>query len=149
MVWVVVHGILINFYVLMWKFCTLLVIFFGRIADFINFEADDDDRYVIIDDCDPEAQTVGDNEFIDDETHIDNNFEDYYAINNVCRSVKDAIQDSFLDSDSSGPLLQHEVNIYCHDNYDPSSEQSNEFRDSAKRIEEFKHTLLYPHCLEN
>ena len=92
---------------------------FGRMGDFINFEADDKDSGIIIDDCDPEAQTVSDNEFIDDETQIDNNIEDYYAFTNVCRSVKDAMQDSFLELDSSESLLQHEVNNYCHNNYDP------------------------------
>ena len=85
----------------MWKFWTLLVRFFSRIADFINFEADDDnDGDVVIDDCDPEAETVSDNEFIDDETQVDENIEDYYAFNNVCRSAKDAMQDSFLELDS-------------------------------------------------
>ena len=66
------------------KFWTLLVIFFGRMTDFINYEADDDD--VVIDDCEPEAQTVSDNEFIDDEFQIYINIEDYYACTNVCRS---------------------------------------------------------------
>ena len=37
----------------------------------------------------------------------------------------------------------------CDDNYDPDSEQTGEFRDSAKQIEEFKHTLLCLHGLEN
>ena len=101
MVWLVVHDILINFYMSMWKFWTLLVRFFSRIADFINFEADDNnDGDVAIDDCDPEAETVSDNEFIDDETQVDENIEDYYAFTNVCRSAKDAMQDSFLELDS-------------------------------------------------
>ena len=38
---------------------------------------------------------------------------------------------------------------YGNDNYDPNSEQINEFQDSAKRTEEFMHTLLCPHGLEN
>ena len=41
MEWLVVHGILIDFYTSMWKFWTLLVIFFGKMADFNNFEVDD------------------------------------------------------------------------------------------------------------
>ena len=66
-------------------------------ADFINFEADDNDEGdVVIDICDPEAQIVNDNEFIDDETQIDENIKDYYALTNVCRKVEDAMQDSFL-----------------------------------------------------
>ena len=44
---------------------------------------------------------------------------------------------------------QHEVNNYCNDNYDPSSEQIGKLRDSAKWIEEFKCTLLSPHSLGN
>ena len=55
-------------------------------ADFINFQGDDDEGDVIIDESDPETHTVSDNEFIDDETQIDENIEDY-AFTNVCRSV--------------------------------------------------------------
>ena len=79
----------------MQKFWNLLVRFFGRIANFINFEADDNNEGdVVIGECDPEAQTVSENEFIDDETQIDESIEDYYAVTNVCRSDKDAMQDS-------------------------------------------------------
>ena len=66
-------------------------------ADFINFEADDNDEGdVVIDKCDPEAQIVNDNEFIDDETQIDEDIKDYYALTNVCRKVEGAMQDYFL-----------------------------------------------------
>ena len=41
------------------------------------------------------------------------------------------------------------MNNYCNDNYDPDSKQIDEFRDSAKRVEEFMCTLLCPHGLEN
>ena len=59
----------------------------SKMTDFINFEADDvDDDF--IDGC--ELQTVSDNEFIDDETQIDNNLEDYYAFTNVFRSAGNA-----------------------------------------------------------
>ena len=74
----------------------LLVIFFGKIADFINFDADDVDDGGI-NKCGPAAQTVSDNEFIDDEIQIDKNI-DYYAFTNVCGSVQDAMQGSFLES---------------------------------------------------
>ena len=43
----------------------------------------------------------------------------------------------------------HEVNNYCNDNFDPDSEQIGEFRDSAKRVEEFMRTVLCPHGLEH
>ena len=70
-------------------------------ADFINFEAveddADDDVIMEVEECDP-AQTVSDNKPIDDETQIDENIEDYYAFTNVSRSVADAMQDSFLES---------------------------------------------------
>ena len=106
--------------------------------DFINFEAVEDDVDKEVGECEP-PQTVTDSKFIDDEIQIDENIEDYYAFTNVCRSVEDAKQDYFLETDSSES--QHEVNKYCIDNYNPNSEQINKFRDSAKRIEEFKHTL--------
>ena len=63
----------------MGKFWTLLVRLFGKMADFIKFEADDVNGDVI-DNCDQAAQTVSDKEFIDDETQIDDNMEDYYAL---------------------------------------------------------------------
>ena len=63
------------------------------------------------DKCEP-TQTVSDNEFIDNGSQIDEDTEDYYAFANVGRSIEDAIQDSFLESDSS-ESHHHEVNIYC------------------------------------
>ena len=62
------------------------------------------------------------------ETEIDNNVEDYYVFTNVCRSVEDAMQDSFLELDSS-ECQPNEVSNYCNDNHNPNSD---EFRDSAK-----------------
>ena len=77
MIWLIVPAILIDFYTSMWKVWPLLIIYFGRIADFINFEADENnDGDVVIDKCDPGAQTVSDNKFINDETEIDENIED-------------------------------------------------------------------------
>ena len=55
---------LIDFYTPMWKFWTLLVRFFGRMADFINFQGDDDEGDVIIDESDPETHTVSDNNLL-------------------------------------------------------------------------------------
>ena len=71
----------------MGEFWTLLVRLFGKMAGFIKFEADDVNGDVI-DNCDQAAQTVSDKEFIDDETQIDDNMEDYYAFTNACRSVE-------------------------------------------------------------
>ena len=146
MAWLVVHGILTDFHSSVWKFWTLLVRFLDKLADFINFEADDADSDVI-DECDLTAETVSDDEFIDDETQIDENIADYYyAFTNVSGRVEDAMQDFFLELDSS---KSHEVNNYCNDNYDPDSEQTDEVRDSAKQVEEFVCILLCPRCLEN
>ena len=38
---------------------------------------------------------------------------------------------------------------YSTHNYNPNSEQIDEFRDSAKLMEKLMHTLLCPHSLEN
>ena len=118
--------------------------------DFINLEAvqdDVDDVIMEFDEYEP-VQTVSDNEFIDDETQTDENTEDYYAFANVSRSAEDVMQDSFRELNSS-ESHHHEVNNYCDDNYDPDSEQIYELRDSAKRIDEFKCTLLCLHGLVN
>ena len=85
----------------------------------------------------------------DDETQIDEYVEDYYTLVHVIRSVEDAMQGSFLESDSSES--HHQVNHCCGNNYilNMNSEQIDEFRDSAKQIEEFKCTLLCPRGLVN
>ena len=83
-----------------------LVRLFAKMADFINFEADVIHGDVI-DNRDSAMQTVDDDEFIDDETQIDESIEDYYAFTNVCRSVENGKQNSFLESDSRE---SHEVN---------------------------------------
>ena len=49
------------------------------------------------------------------------------------------MQDSFIDFDYS-----QEANNYCPDGYDPTEEIIDEFNDSAKKIKDFKHTLLIP-----
>ena len=83
--------------------------------DFINFEAVQDginDAIMKVE----LPETVSDNGFIDDETQIDENLEDYYAFINVNRSVEDALHNPFLESESiESP---DEVNNYCNDNYD-------------------------------
>ena len=74
-------------------------------SNFIDFEAaaaaDDND----IVDNEPAAAASSDiDDFIDDETQIDDNLEDYYVFTKVSRSVEDAMQDSFLDLDSGKSL---------------------------------------------
>ena len=61
--------------------------------DFNDFEANVDD---IVDNDNDEVQepASGDSvidDFIDDETQIDDNLEDYFAFTNVSRSVEDAM----------------------------------------------------------
>ena len=107
----------------------MLVRFFRKMADFIDFKADDVDGNVI-DKFDLAAQTVSNNEFIDGETQVAKNIENYCAFANVSRSVEDAMQDSLLEWDNSES--QHEMNNYCNDNYDPNSEQYDKFKNSAK-----------------
>ena len=59
----------------MLRFWTLLIRFFCKMADFIDFETvqdDVDDAIMEVDECEP-ARAVSNNEFTDDETRIDKN----------------------------------------------------------------------------
>ena len=107
-------------------------------ADFVNFEPFTDSN---IDEIDVDEQNmsvnVSDVDFIDDENNFDKNVEDYYAFTNVNRSVEDAMQDSFIDFDYS-----QEANNYCPDDYNTNKEIIEKFKDSAKKVEDFKLTLL-------
>ena len=62
----------------------LVISYFGKMPDFVNFEAVDDSNVDGI--HDPEeilAESVSDVEFIDDENVYDENITDYYAFTNV------------------------------------------------------------------
>ena len=61
------------------------------------------------------------------------------------------MQDSFLDLDESLLPTEEvgEASNYCHDNYNPNKDEIDEFRDSARRVGEFKHALFGPQGLEN
>ena len=54
------------------------------------------------------------------------------------------MQDSFIDLDYS-----QEANSYCPDDYDPSEEIIDKFKESAKKVEDFKRTLLILQGFEN
>ena len=54
------------------------------------------------------------------------------------------MQDSFIDFDYS-----QEANNYCPDDYDLSQETIDEFKESAKKDQDFKSTLLILQGLEN
>ena len=110
-------------------------------SDFIDFEtAVDDDNF---DDNDAAAAVSSDNDnFINDETLIDDNLEDYYAFTNLSRSVKGAMQDSFLDPDCGESRTADgeaalETSNYCYNNCDPDKDEIDEFRDFARLVGEF------------
>ena len=54
------------------------------------------------------------------------------------------MQSSFIDFDYS-----QEVNNYCPDDYGPSDDVIDKFKDSSKKVNDFKNTVLIPHGLEN
>ena len=54
------------------------------------------------------------------------------------------MQDSFIAFDYS-----QEANNYCPEDYDPNNEIIVEFKDSAKKLDDFESTLLIPHGFEN
>ena len=113
-------------------------------AGFNDFEAaDDNDSY------DSNAETkldanISDVEFINDQNDFNESVETYYALTNVNRRLEDAMQDSFIDFDYS-----QEVNNYCPDDYDPSNDVIDKFKDSSKKVNEFRSTILITNVLEN
>ena len=126
-------------------------------SDFIDFEAaaaDDDDNIDWNEAAAAAAVSSYNDDFIDDEMQIDDNLEDCYAFTNVSRSVEDAMQDSFLNPDSGESLTAAEeaaleASNYCSDNYDPVEDGIDEFRDSRRRVGEFKRTFFCPQGIEN
>ena len=106
----------------------LVISYFGKMPDFVHFEAVDDSNVDGIHDTEEIlAESVSDVEFIDDENVYDENITDYYAFTNVSRNLDDAMQGSFIAFD----YLQ-EANNYCPEDYDPNNEIIVEFKDSAK-----------------
>ena len=96
-------------------------------ADFVKFEVafydDDNDDY----NSEVEDTNVSDiDDFIDDNDY-DESVETYYAFTNVNSSLEEAVQDT----------------------YDPFGDIIDEFKNSAKRLDDLKSTLLIPHGLEN
>ena len=75
-------------------------------ANFVNFEAAEDNVDNVIDKEGEEVyEKVSDGGFIDDKNNFDEDVEDYDAFTNVSRSVKNAMQDSFIDFDYSQKLI--------------------------------------------
>ena len=111
--------------------------YFCKMTDFLDFEAAEDSNVNKIDDTEENlVENVSDVDFIDDETEFNGSVADYYAFTNVSRSAEDAMQDSFIDSDYS-----QEASNYCPEGYDPNNETIDEFKDSGKKVEDFKSTL--------
>ena len=113
-------------------------------ADFVDFEAVDD-----YDSYDSNAETkldanISDVEFINDKNDFNESVETYYAFTNVNRRLEDAMQDSFIEFDYS-----QEANNYCPDDYDPSNDVIDEFKDSSKKFNDFRSTILITNVLEN
>ena len=113
-------------------------------VEFVGFQAvDDNDNY------DSNAKTeldanIIDVEFINDENDFNKSVETYYAFTNVSRHLEDAMQNSFIDFD-----YFQEANNYCPDDYGPSNDVIDKLKDSSRKVNDFKNTLLIPHGLEN
>ena len=90
--------------------------------------------------------------FIDDETQIHDNLDNYYAFTNVSRSVVDAMQGSYLEPDGGESLTktveEGGLEASNYDNYDPIEDEIDEFRDSIRQVGEFKQTILCPQGAE-
>ena len=110
---------------------------FSKMDEFINFEAVEDNMDEIDVVEENMIENVSDVNLIDDENNFDENIDDYYAFTNVNRSVEAAMQDYFIDFDYS-----QEANNYCPDDYYPGKEIIDQFKYSAKKVEDFKSTLL-------
>ena len=98
--------------------------YFGKMADFVKFEDavdDDNDDY----NSEVEDTNVSDiDDFIDDNSY-DESVETYCAFTNVNRRLEDAVQNYFDYS--------QKANNQCPDDYDPSDDVIDEFKDSAKK----------------
>ena len=67
MVWLVVYGILIVFSISMWKFWVSVNNYFGKMTDFLDFEAVEDSNVNEIDNTEENVvENVSDVDFIDD-----------------------------------------------------------------------------------
>ena len=104
--------------------------YFGKMTDFLDFEAAKDSNVNEIDDTeDSLVENVYNVDFIDDENEFNESVADYYNFTNVSRSIEDAEQDSFIDF-----VYSQEANIYCLEDYDPNNEIIDELQDSGKNV---------------
>ena len=71
MVWLVVYGILIVFSISMWKFWVSVNNYFGKMTDFLDFEAVEDSNVNEIDNTDENlVENVSGVDFIDDRINL-------------------------------------------------------------------------------
>ena len=111
-------------------------------ADFILSEAEIEDN--VCDDMSVMSEErESDREFIDD-AEYDESLENYRAFDNVSRDYNDAINDSL-----SGFDFSQEVTNYYSDDDEIQEAVVDSFKDSKKKVDEFKKTLVNPHRDDN
>ena len=111
-------------------------------AEFINFEADDEDLYNECERYEKESEydDEHDREFIDDRQY-DESVSDYYTLQNVSRSYEEGMEDALENFDYS-----QEPENYCEE---PICAAFNNFDNFQSRIVKFKLSLHNPQGLDN
>ena len=112
-------------------------------SDFLITEAVDEDEKQE-DDEGNFISTLSDDEFIDDDSQIDQNESDYYGFTNVMREYDDAINDSLTDFDHN-----QEASNYVNDGENDDDEIINDFKDFKSKVEKFKKSLFCHQGLKN
>ena len=112
-------------------------------SDFLITEAVDEDEKQE-DDEGNFISTLSDDEFIDDDSQIDQNESDYYGFTNVMREYDDAINDSLTDFDHN-----QEASNYVNDDENDDDEIIDVFKDFKSKVEKFKKSLFCPQGLKN
>ena len=111
-------------------------------AEFFNFEADDEDLYNECERYEKESEydDEHDREFIDDRQY-DESVSDYYTLENVSRPYEEGMEDALENFDYS-----QEPENYCEE---PICAAFNNFDNFQSRIVKFKLSLHNPQELEN
>ena len=111
-------------------------------ADFVLSEAEAEDK--ICDDMSVVSEErESDKEFTDD-AEYDESVENYCAFDNVSRDRNGATNDSL-----SGFYFPQEVTNYYSDNNEIEEEVVENFKDSKKKVDEFKKALVNTHGNDN
>ena len=119
-------------------------------ADFINFEADDEDMY---NECERferenENEDEHDREFIDDRQY-DESVSDYYAFENVIRSYEESMEDAVENFDYTLEPENYCEDCAAFDNFDSFECRTNKFTSSLcnpQRVDNpdsFFYSILY------